>query len=81
MLEAGEAHAAALLGLEAVTLEIRQAEDITTAFEMLRGEGGGHCISRAANSSTPTGCKSTTWLWPRVCRRCTPFGRWSNLGA
>jgi putative tryptophan/tyrosine transport system substrate-binding protein len=38
MLEAGEAHAAALtLGLEAVTLEIRQAEDITTAFEMLRG--------------------------------------------
>jgi putative ABC transport system substrate-binding protein len=38
MLEAGEAHAAALtLGLEAVTLEIRQAEDITTAFEMLKG--------------------------------------------
>jgi putative tryptophan/tyrosine transport system substrate-binding protein len=38
MLEAGEAHAAALtLGLEAVTLEIRQAEDITTAFETLRG--------------------------------------------
>ena len=38
MLEAGEAHAAALtLGLEAVTLEIRQADDITTAFEMLRG--------------------------------------------
>ena len=38
MLEVGEAHAAALtLGLEAVTLEIRQAEDITSAFETLKG--------------------------------------------
>jgi len=38
MLEAGEARAAALtLGLEAVMLEIRQAEDITTAFETLKG--------------------------------------------
>jgi putative tryptophan/tyrosine transport system substrate-binding protein len=36
--EAGEAYAAALtLGLEAVTLEIRQVEDITTAFEILKG--------------------------------------------
>jgi putative tryptophan/tyrosine transport system substrate-binding protein len=38
VLEAGEAHTAALtLGLEAVTLEIRQVEDITTAFETLKG--------------------------------------------
>jgi putative ABC transport system substrate-binding protein len=38
MLETGEARAAALtLGLEAITLEIRQAEDITTAFEALKG--------------------------------------------
>jgi ABC-type uncharacterized transport system substrate-binding protein len=38
MLEAGEARAAALtLGLEAVTFEIRQAEDITKAFETLNG--------------------------------------------
>jgi ABC-type uncharacterized transport system substrate-binding protein len=38
MLEAGEARAAALtLGLEAVTLEIRQVEDITSAFETLKG--------------------------------------------
>jgi putative tryptophan/tyrosine transport system substrate-binding protein len=38
MLEAGEARAAALtLGLEAVMLEMRQAEDITTAFETLKG--------------------------------------------
>jgi putative ABC transport system substrate-binding protein len=38
MLEVGEAHAAALtLGLEAVTLEIRQVEDITSAFETLKG--------------------------------------------
>jgi ABC-type uncharacterized transport system substrate-binding protein len=38
MLEAGEARAAALtLGLEAVMLEIRQAEDISTAFETLKG--------------------------------------------
>jgi putative ABC transport system substrate-binding protein len=37
MLEVGEASAALTLGLEAVTLEIRQAEDITSAFETLKG--------------------------------------------
>jgi putative tryptophan/tyrosine transport system substrate-binding protein len=38
MLEAAEAHAAALtLGLDALTLEIRRAEDITTAFGALKG--------------------------------------------
>jgi putative ABC transport system substrate-binding protein len=38
MLEVGEAQAAArMLGLEATTFEIRRAEDITTAFETLKG--------------------------------------------
>ena len=38
MLEAAEAHAAALtLGLDTLPLEIRRAEDITTAFEALKG--------------------------------------------
>jgi putative tryptophan/tyrosine transport system substrate-binding protein len=61
MLEANEARAAALtLGLEVLTFEIRQAEDITKALRSLTA-GRRQYTSRAASSSTPTGSKSTPW--------------------
>jgi putative ABC transport system substrate-binding protein len=80
VLEIGEVQAAArTLGLEAVTLEIRRAQDIAPAFEALKGGSEAlYVMSVSTRSQTPTGFQSTSWRLARICRRCTGLGTTSK---
>jgi len=75
VLELGEVQAAAAkLGLEVDTLEIRSAQDIAPAFEVLKTGADALFTSASTRSQTPTGFGSIFWRLARACRRCTGTG-------
>ena len=78
MLELGETRAAArMLGLEAVSLEIRQGEDIATAFEAVKGRADAVyvCTDGLVNANR---IRINTLAWLRVCQRCMGTGTTSK---
>jgi putative ABC transport system substrate-binding protein len=80
-LEMGEVQSAVhKLGLEAVPLEIRRAQDIAPAFQTLK-VAPKHFMCVSTRSQTPTGFQSTSWRLARTCRRCTGLGTTSKREA
>ena len=79
LLDMREAQAATrVLGLEAVTSDIRRPEDITPAFDASKAASM-QFTSATIRSQSPTGFASISWHWGCGCRRCLAFGsssRW-----
>ena len=77
--EMGEVQATArTLGVEVVTLEIRRAEDIATAFKALKGGADALYVVTDPLVQVPLGFQSTPWRSANDCRRYTAIGRSSK---